>query len=188
MQLLLDIAPLLAFGIAYSLAGLYTATAVLMGVMVLVLIADYARERRISPIHGLSAVLYLAFGTATLLLHNKRFIQLKPTVLFWILGLAFLASFWLGRRTLTERLLRAALGGQAPLQVQDSTWRRLNALWVAFYGLMGALNLLVAGYAEERTWVLFKVFGLASLTLIFLAPQFLWLMRRSAVSVEEARL
>lgn len=187
MQPLLDLAPLVAFFVAYFAAGLYTATAVLMGAMVLVLIADYARERRIPRMHALSAVLYFGFGAATLILHNKHFIQMKPTVFFWILGLAFLGSFWVGRRTLTERLLGAALGSQGQIQVPESTWRRLNALWVAFYGLMGALNLLVAGYASERTWVLFKVVGLTSLTLVFVAGQMFWLLRRGALPAEGAR-
>lgn len=184
MQALLDLAPLVAFFVTYFAANLYTATAVLMGAMLVVLVIDYVRERRIPPMHGLSAVLYFGFGAATLLLHDKRFIQLKPTVFFWIAGLAFLASFWLGRRTLTERLLGSTLGQQ--LQIQAGTWRRLNAVWVAFYVLMGALNLLVVAYASERAWVLFKVIGLTSLTLIFLVAQFFWLTRRS-LPAEEAR-
>jgi intracellular septation protein len=185
MQLLLDLAPLVAFFLTYFIAGLYAATAVLMGVMALVLVIDYVRERRIPPMHGLSAVLYFGFGAATLVLHNKRFIQMKPTVFFWIAALAFLASFWLGRRTLTERLLGAALGG-AQAQVQESTWRRLNGLWVAFYALLGGLNLLVAAYASERQWVLFKVIGLTGLTLVFVAGQVLWLTRRTELAGKPA--
>jgi intracellular septation protein len=184
MQLVLDLAPLVAFLATYLLADLYTATAVLMGSMVLVLVVDWLRERRIPPMHGLSAVLYFGFGAATLILHNKRFIQMKPTVFFWIAGLAFLGSFWVGRRTLTERLLGAALGGQG--QVAEATWRRLNALWVAFYAALGTLNLVVAAYASERMWVLFKVVGLTGLTLAFIAGQVLWLLRRGELAVKPA--
>jgi intracellular septation protein len=182
MQPLLDLAPLVAFLVGYLAAGLYTATAVLMGTMLLVLVIDYVRERRIPPMHGLSAVLYFGLGAATLILHNKSFIQLKPTVFLWVLGLAFLASFWVGRRTLTERLLGPALGGQVP----EGAWRRLNGLWVAFYGLLGALNLVVASYASERMWVLFKVIGLTGLTLVFVIGQVLWLMRRGELAVKPA--
>lgn len=182
MQPLLDFAPLVAFFVTYLAADLYRATAVLMGSMLLVLIIDYARERRIPPMHGLSAVLYFGFGAATLILHNKRFIQLKPTVFFWVAGLAFLASFWVGRKTLTERLMGAALGGAAQNQVSDQTWRRLNGLWVGFYALLGALNLVVVSYASERMWVWFKVVGLTGLTFIFLAGQMLWLLRRGELA------
>ncbi|MDB6091248.1 MAG: intracellular septation protein [Gammaproteobacteria bacterium] len=177
MQALLEFAPLLAFIVAYYIGGLYEATAVLMIAMLALLAVDYLLQRRIPPMHALSAVLVFALGAATLLLHDKHFIQLKPTALFWLAGLAFLGSFWIGKRTLTERLLSAALQGQ--VRVPDTTWRRLNALWVAFYGVLGGLNLLVATYASERVWVNFKVFGLTVLTFLFIGSQVMWLTRRA---------
>ncbi len=178
MQSVLEFAPLLAFIVAYYTGGLYVATGVLMGAMLVLLAVDYIRERRIPPMHGLSAVLVFAFGAATLLLHNRHFIQWKPTVFFWLAALAFLASYWIGKQTLTERLLGAALGEH--VRVTERTWRRLNGLWVAFYALLGGLNLVVAYYASERVWVNFKVFGLTILTLVFVAAQVMWLTRRSS--------
>ena len=177
MQALLEFAPLLAFIIAYYLGGLYTATAVLMAAMVALLAADYLLQRRIPPMHVLSAVLVWVLGGATLLFHDKHFIQVKPTALFWLAGVAFLASYWIGERTLTERLLSTALQDQ--VHVPKSVWRRLNALWVLFYGLLGGLNLLLAYYASERVWVNFKVFGLTTLTLVFVGLQVIWLTRRA---------
>ena len=109
MQTLTGLAPLVAFFLTYRWAGLYAATAVLMVTMVLVLGIDWLRERRIPPVHALSALLVLVFGGATLLLHNRAFIQWKPTVLLWVIGLAFLGSFWIGARTLTERFLGTAI-------------------------------------------------------------------------------
>jgi intracellular septation protein A len=47
---------------------------------------------------------------------------------------------------------------------------------------LGALNLIVAGYASERMWVLFKVVGLTGLTLAFVAGQVMWLMRRGELA------
>jgi intracellular septation protein len=177
MQALLEFAPLLAFIIAYYVGGLYTATAVLMGAMLLLLVVDYLLQRRIPPMHGLSAVLVLALGTATLLFHDKHFIQVKPTALFWLAAVAFLGSYWIGERTLTERLLTAALQDQ--VHVPKTIWRRLNALWVVFYLVLGALNLVLAYYASEKVWVNFKVFGLTILTLVFVGAQVAWLAKRS---------
>jgi intracellular septation protein len=177
MQALLEFAPLLAFIIAYYLGGLYTATAVLMAAMAVLLAVDYLLQRRIPPMHALSAVLVFVLGAATLLFHDKHFIQIKPTALFWLAGLAFLASFWIGERTLTERLLSAALQDQ--LQVPKAVWRRLNAVWVVFYALLGGLNLVLAYYASERVWVNFKVFGLTILTLVFVGLQVMWLTKRA---------
>ncbi len=176
MQALLELAPLVCFFVAYRLHGLYAATTTLMVAMGLVLLIDLARERRIPMMHALSAGLYFVFGTATLLLHNQRYIQLKPTVFFWALSAAFLLSFWIGERPLVARLLGKALG--AEVSVPEPLWRRLNWLWVGFYALLGALNLAVAFYASERTWVTFKTFGLMIGTFAFILLQVLWLSRR----------
>jgi intracellular septation protein len=175
MQSVLEIAPVAVFGVVYYLHGIYAATAALMISMVVLLLVDLAWHRRIPTMHGLSAVLVFGFGAATLILHNQRFIQWKPTVLFWLVSLAFLGSFWIGERTLTERLLGSALG--EPVNVEQRVWRRLNAASVAFYALLGALNLLVAFNASERAWVNFKLFGLTIATVAFAALQLSWLAR-----------
>jgi intracellular septation protein len=179
MQALSEFAPLLAFIVTYFLRGLYAATAVLMVAMLALLAFDWLRLRRIPAMHALSAVLVLVFGAATLLLHDKVFIQWKPTVFFWLASLAFIASFWIGERTLAERLLGGALsetlGGR--LRVSAAQWRRLNLLWALFNALLGALNLLVLRYASERVWVALKVVDFV-LTLVFVAAQVLWLSAR----------
>ncbi len=178
MQALLEFAPLVAFFIAYRAWGLFTATAVLMVAMAILLIVDYMRMRRIPVMHTLSAVLVFLFGTATLILHDQRFIQWKPTVFFWLASAAFLASQWIGRQTLTQRLLSAALPSE-DIRVGEPTWKRLNLLWVVFYALLGALNLLVAFNFSEHLWVTFKVAGLPVANLLFVGVQVAWLIRRS---------
>jgi intracellular septation protein len=181
MQALLELAPLVAFFVAYYFGGIYVATGVLMAGMAVLLAVDYLLHRRISPMHALSAVLVFALGAATLLLHDKHFIQVKPTALFWVAGLAFLASFWIGKQTLTERLFSAALQGQ--VRVPESLWRRLNALWVVFYAVLGEANLLIAKYASERIWVFSKIL-LTVLTFIFAVAQVLYLVKRGDLTPE----
>jgi intracellular septation protein len=175
MQALAEFAPLVAFFVTYSLRGLYAATGVLMVAMLALLAFDWLRQRRIPPLHALSTLLVLVLGGATLVLHNRLFIQWKPTVLFWLVSVAFIASFWLGERTLTQRFLEPALAGRVPVSAQQ--WRRMNGWSAAFYALLGALNLAVAYGASERAWVYFKLFGLAVLTFVFVALQLLWLSR-----------
>ena len=178
MQALAEFAPLVAFFVTYSLRGLYAATAVLMVAMLALLGFDWLRQRRIPPLHAVSAALVLVLGGATLLLHNRLFIQWKPTVLFWLVSAAFVASFWIGERTLTQRFLEPALAGRVAVSPQQ--WRRVNGASAVFYALLGGLNLAVAYGASERTWVYFKLFGLAVLTFTFVALQLLWLSRAAA--------
>lgn len=185
MQTLLELAPLAAFLAAYYAANLYVATATLMAAMLLVLAIDYARERRIPPLHGLSAVLVLAFGTATLLLHDQQFIQWKPTVFFWLLAVAFLASRWVGKRPLVQQFMETALGQS--LTVPATLWQRLNLLWAGFYVLLGGANLAVVRHASLQSWVNFKVFGLTLATVAFVAAQVVWLTRRGSLAPEPGR-
>ena len=180
MQALTEFAPLVAFFVAYMLGGLYVATAVLMAAMLALVAWDWLRLRRVPPMHSLSAALVLIFGSATLALHNPLFIQWKPTVFFWLVSLAFLGSAWIGERTLTERLLRTALAetfGER-LRLSAPLWRRLNLLWVVFYALLGALNVVVLEYLSERAWAALKLVDVV-LMLIFVAAQVTWLAARA---------
>lgn len=174
MQALFELAPVVAFFIAYYFGGIYVATGVLMAGMAVLLAADYLLHKRISPMHALSAVLVFGLGAATLLLHDKHFIQLKPTALFWLAALAFLASFWIGKQTITEKLFSAALQNQ--VIVPARTWRWMNGLWVVFYAILGAVNLVIAQYASERVWVYSKIV-LTVLTFIFAVVQVLYLVK-----------
>src|ERR1700682_4759783 len=122
MQALTGLAPLLAVFVTYRLRGVYAGTAVLRAAMWALLALDGLRQRRIPPLHALSAVLVLILGAATLLLHNRLFIQWKPTVLFWAVSGAFIASFWIGERTLTQRVLAPAL--EERLEGSDAMWGR----------------------------------------------------------------
>ncbi|HXZ61026.1 MAG TPA: inner membrane-spanning protein YciB [Steroidobacteraceae bacterium] len=187
MQALTEFAPLVAFVVAYFLGGLYAATAVLMVAMLVLLGLDWLRLKRIPPMHAVSAVLVLIFGGATLALHDKTFIQWKPTVFFWLVSLAFVGSFWIGERTLTERLLGGTLaqGFGEQVRVSAALWRRLNLLWAVFYALLGALNIVVLRYLSERAWVALKLVDFVAMVL-FLLAQVLWLAARAAPAAPQA--
>jgi intracellular septation protein len=177
MQALIDLAPLVAFFIAYKLGGIYIATAVLMLAMLGLLLVDWLRLGRIPPMHLLSAVLVLALGSATLLLRDPRFLKWKPTIFLWLVALASLASPWIGRTPLAQRLLAPMVSrGES---VPRATWLTLNWLWVAFFGLLGAANLWVATRASESTWVYFKVIGITAAFALFALAQALWLAART---------
>jgi intracellular septation protein len=178
MRALLNFLPLAAFMLAYRLGGIYVATAVLMIAMVLLALADYLHARRVSAMHALSTVLVLVFGGATLVFHDPRFLKVKPTLLLWLMALAFLASQWIGRAPLVQRMLEPAL--PPGISLTRARWLRVNLLWVAAFLLLGALNLYVAHAASEQAWVYFKGFGLSLAFAALAIGQALWLHRGSA--------
>jgi len=184
MQAVFDLAPLAAFLVAYHLRGIYVATAVLMAAMVLLVLVDLARTRRVPPLHLLSALLVLLLGTATLILRDARFLKWKPTIFLWLISVAAVVSAWIGRTPLAQRLLAPMVttAGAVPRR----TWLTLNWLWVVFYALLGALNLWVAQVASESAWVNFKVFGLTAAFLVFAFAQAAWLAGRTAAAGSNA--
>jgi intracellular septation protein len=80
MTQLLEWAPLIVFFVAFKLLGLYWATGALMVICVIVMLVHRVRTGRFKPMHVITAGVALALGSATLLLHDKRFIEWKPTV------------------------------------------------------------------------------------------------------------
>jgi intracellular septation protein len=114
-------------------------------------------------------VLVTVLGGATIWFHSEAFIKWKPTVLYWVMGSAFL----LGPVVAGKNILKALLGQQMVLP--EPVWQRLNLAWVAFFALMGVLNLYVAFNYETSTWVNFKLFGGMGLMLVFTVAQGLYI-------------
>ncbi|HEY6451485.1 MAG TPA: septation protein IspZ [Steroidobacteraceae bacterium] len=184
MQAVIDLVPVAAFIVAYYLAGIYAATAVLMIAMLLLLAIDLVRLRRIPPLHLLSAALVLILGAATLILRDARFLKWKPTVFLWLVALTAIASAWFSRVPLAQRLLQPLLAqGQA---LPRALWLKLNWFWVLFYAALGAINLWIAYHLSERAWVNFKFFGLTAAFALFAVLQVAWLASRAEVRAAHA--
>src|SRR5665213_136568 len=177
MQALIDLAPLAAFLVAYYLGGIYVATAVLMVAMVGLLVFDWLYQRRLPPMHLASAALVLLLGGATLILRDTRFLKWKPTVFLWLVAISAVASSWVGKAPLAQRLLQPLIAHSEALP--RALWIKLNLLWAGFYVLLGCLNLAVADLASERVWVNFKVFGLSAAFILFAMAQGVWLAART---------
>ena len=75
MQLLFDFLPVVAFFVAYKLADIYVATAVIIVASLLQVSIHWLWKRRINPMHLVTAGLVLLFGGLTLLVHDKAFIM-----------------------------------------------------------------------------------------------------------------
>lgn len=175
MQILIELAPLIAFFATWVIWNIYVATAVLMGGMLLLLGWDWLSQRAIPKMHLLSAVLVWIFGAATLILHDARFIQWKATVFYWLVALVLAASIWIGRITILERLMSAAL--PEDLKVAPATWRNLSLITAGFYLLLGAVNIWIAYNMSERAWVIFKAWVMLPLVTVFTLGVVFWLMR-----------
>jgi intracellular septation protein len=176
MQTLIELAPLIAFFVAYKLlGGIYPATAVLMGGMLLLLAWDWLRTRKVPQMHLVSAILVWVFGAATLLLRDVRFIQWKATVFYWLVAVILAGSVWVGRATVLERLMGKALPENHV--VSAATWRGLSFVSAVFYLLLGAANIWIAYNMSESNWVFFKTWLTIPLLFVFNLGLLFWMLR-----------
>ena len=171
MKFLFDLFPVILFFVAFKVADIYVATAVAIGATFLQIGLLAALRRKIDTMLWISLGIIVVFGGATLVLRDETFIKWKPTVLYWLFGLALVLSELL----LRKNLIRSMLGAQ--VQLPEPVWRRLNWSWAAFFGLMGIVNLLVAFNFTTDQWVTFKLFGASGLMLAFIVGQALYLSR-----------
>jgi intracellular septation protein len=171
MNQLLELSPLIVFLVAFEVLGIYWATAGLMAACVLLLLIHRLRTGKFKTMHIITTAVVLILGSATLLLHDVRFIQWKPTVLLGLTAAAFLGSMFVGKQ---------------PLAVSSRTWLAINCLWAAWFALLAVINIYVARNFTESTWVHFKVYGITPATMVFMFPQVLWLSSKVKPAPESA--
>jgi intracellular septation protein len=171
MKFLFDIFPVVLFFVAFKFYDIYIATAVAIAATFVQIGWTWLRHRKVENMLWVSLAVIVIFGGATLLLQNETFIKWKPTVLYWL----FAGTLAVARLAFKKNLIRSMMGAQ--IELPDAVWLRLLASWIAFFAVMGALNLLVAFNFTTDTWVNFKLFGGIGLMLVFVVLQALMLSR-----------
>jgi intracellular septation protein len=152
-------------------APVLLATLVVMVATLAQILFLLARGKKIDMMLWISLALVVVLGGATVWFHSETFIKWKPSVLYWAMGL----SFWISQTFFRKNLLQAMMGAQ--LELPSGVWQRLNFAWIAFFALMGLLNLYVAYSFDTSTWVNFKLFGGMGLMLVFTLAQGIYLTR-----------
>ena len=185
METLIELAPLIAFFVAYKFfGGIYVATGVLMVAMALLLVWDRIFLGKVPQIHLILAILVWVFGAATLILHDVRFLQWKASVFYWLAGVVFMGSIWIGKQTLLERLIGKGLPEGVTLPARE--WRNASLIMGLFYLLLGFANIWIARNRSEADWVAFKVWIAGPLGIVVTFGVLLWLLRSVLFTREDA--
>lgn len=189
LNLLVDYGPIAVFFLVYRHyapanhdAGLQEMGAVIYGTLafmaaaVLALGVSLAKFRRISPMLGLSTALIVFFGGLTVLLRDPFYIQIKPTAIYLLFGLALLGGWWRGK-ALLKVLLEAAFEG-----LDDAGWMLLSRNWGWFFLFLAALNeglRHVYNTANHNfgTWIALKLWLFMPLSFLFTFVHLPMLMR-----------
>ncbi|MFQ5659898.1 MAG: inner membrane-spanning protein YciB [Gammaproteobacteria bacterium] len=167
MKFLFDFFPALAFLIALFIPenredGIYLATIVIMFTSFLQVLISWLLTRRIEKQYLIIFLVVLVLGSATLLLHDERYIKWKPTLVFWFFSLICLGSEFIGKRNICQRTMGHLFN--APKNV----WLRANFSLFIFFLLLGVSNLYVAYNFDTETWAFFKVFGIMGINFIYI--------------------
>ncbi len=152
-------------------APILLATVVVIAATVAQIAWVHFRHGKVDKMLWISLGLVVVFGGLTLAFQNEAFIKWKPTILYWV----FAVSMAFSALVLRKNPMKAMLGEQ--LNLPDVVWNKVNLSWIAFFAVMGVLNLVIAFNFPTDTWVNFKLFGGMGLMLVFVLAQGMFLSK-----------
>jgi len=200
MKLLLDFLPLVFFFVTYKVAGMNAEAAAaftshwfggfvsggvvgpkeapVMLATIVVIIATLFQvafmkfnKRRIDLMLWISLAMIVVLGGATVWFHNETFVKWKPSVFCWAMGLVL----WISQAFFHRNLLRQTLGEE--IELPDFAWQRLNFAWIAYFALLGLVNLWVAYAFSTDAWASFHTFGSFGISIAFIVGQGFYLAK-----------
>jgi intracellular septation protein len=164
--LLLDMAATLFFLVLYLLTH-NVAWSVLLGMALGIAQIgwQFARGKPIDTMQWMSLFLVLGAGTVTLLTNDPRFMMIKPSVIYVIVGVVMLKRGWMNRYLPPVAIalvpdiavifgyvwsgmmfFSAVLNGVVALNFSVVTWSATMSVW----GIVSKLALFLIGYATMR--------------------------------------
>ncbi len=109
----------------------------------------------------ITAALVLLFGALTIYFHDRRFIQMKPTIVYTMFAV-ILGYGLIAKKPLLQMLLETAYPG-----LSAKGWRLLTINWTGFFLAMAVLNEVMRHALSWDHWVTFKTWAVIPLTLVF---------------------
>ena len=197
-KFLVDFGPLLVFFVAYffgariapvfgqSVAAggeLFAAVAVFLPAYAIAFLYSVWKERRVAPMLLVSGVAIGVLGSLTLILHDKTFFYMKPTIVYLMFAMTLAGGLATGRN-----FLRTLFDGA--LHLPDAAWRTLTRRYVVFFALLAVANEIAWRYltrdcdltaaaacAGEAQWVNLKIWGFTAINVLFAIAQAPFLAR-----------
>jgi intracellular septation protein len=157
--LLLDLASTFFFLILYSLTKNITLSVIFgMALGVAQIGWEFARKKPIDTMQWLSLFLVLGLGTATLVSNNPRFVMVKPSLIYVVIGVVMLKPGWMNRYL-----------PPVALEVVPDIAAIFGFVWSGLMFLSAALNVIVALNFSVQTWASFMtVYGIVSKLSLFM--------------------
>lgn len=179
-KFLCDYLPLIIFFIAYKvpksflinyhLEPLIFATICLVFTAIISLIISYILIKKISQIALFSTIILTIFGSLTAIFNDEIFIKIKPTIINLIFAIILIVSY------LKKKPILAILF-ESQIQMSKQSWLTLSLRFGCYFIFLAILNEIIWRNFTTDFWVDFKVFGMMTLSIIFMILQFPFLVR-----------
>jgi len=191
LNVAVDYGPLLVFLAVYrfnapddpnpagELLAIIYGTGAFMLAAVTALAVSKWRLGKVSPMLWFSTALIVGFGALTIFFGDPVFVQLKPTIIYSVFGVALLAGFFAGR-ALLKILLEAAFEG-----LTEEGWLKLSRNWGAFFLVLAGLNEVLRAQLDFEGWLWAKFWVFLPLTFLFTFANIPMLLKHG-LSIEEA--
>ncbi|MBM2320455.1 MULTISPECIES: inner membrane-spanning protein YciB [Marivita] len=173
----LELGPVIGFFVAYlwvkdevftfggtEYDGFIVATAVFIPVILASMGLLWWLTGHISRMQIVTAVLVVVFGGLTVWLNDDRFIKMKPTMVYSLLG-GILAVGLLRNQS----YLRVVMGELLPMEQEG--WMILTKRMTGFFFLLAISNEIIWRTQSTETWVYFETFVLTGATFVFFIAQ-----------------
>ena len=157
--LLLDLASTFLFLVVYlSTKNVTLAVALGMALGVFQITFQFARKKPIDTMQWMSLFLVLGAGAATLISDDPRFVMIKPTVIYTVVGIVMLKPGWMNRYL-----------PPVAIEVVPDIAVLFGFIWAGLMFFSASLNLLVALNFSVVTWSAFmSIYGIVSKLALFL--------------------
>lgn len=169
---LFDYLPIVAFFVTLKLSDIYIATAVAVVVTIAVLAYQRIKKGHVETMTVVSAAIMVVFGGLTIALHDKEFIQWKPTVLYLVVAAVFFGSRFIGEKPAAQRMLAKVF------EAERKVWLRVNDGLALVFVALAILNRWAAAVFDDEGWATFKLFGTLGIMFVAFIVATLYLSKR----------
>jgi intracellular septation protein len=163
--------PIALFFIIFKMMGIYEATiAIIVGVVISFLI-QLIYYKKASAISVASSLVIIICAAVTLISGDSKFIKMKPTMLNLLFSSAIFYFAFVKKQGVMKRFFNDSI------KMSEEKWLVFSKRWGFFFLSLAIINELVWRNFSENAWVNFKVFGILSMTLIFILSQLPFLLK-----------
>jgi len=186
-------------------AEMFLAVGLFMPAFLIAFLYSVWREKRVAPGLLITGVIVGVLGSLTLILHNKTFFYMKPTIVYVLFASILATGLYTGRN-----YLKIVFDGA--LHMPDDAWLTLTKRYAIFFAALAIANEIawrflikdcpveppvaatdatrpwgwlltdcaiepIAKCAGEAAWVKLKIFGFTAASFIFTAAQMPFILK-----------